>query len=321
MVPSNDTDQIMDIVQAPYMFDRNILSANISTHSTPYIPHTILSSEYDNEDDPITFPLCNRDPEALVQRALDFPLTVPPYTAPIDDEELDTINRFTDEEVMAVAAHDCAIEFVNTLLDIAQGYSLYYPTRPSELVKDYDIVGDTQSANNAISYVLALLDSGTSEISTDLIQRGLTPTSWLRLTASVVGTATRGALRSPKINKAAMMSMNDVGDTFTSSDKLARPTTLGVTIAAIAEHLAIFFSTARNRPQEVSTRTYWDHMLATIHLIFEREIWERVECENAPTKQQLKAVRSKGLWEVQNTVMEKARKDPNTTLSVLRSGP
>lgn len=143
---------------------------NVSTHSTPYVQHVTLSSEYGNEDDPITLPITHKDPEARIQCALDLPLNSPPLAAPLDIGQLDIINRFTFQDNLDMNACDRTIEFANTVSEVTQGYSKYYPARPFELIKDYDIIGDAQGANNAIAYVLALLDSGASDILTDPIQ-------------------------------------------------------------------------------------------------------------------------------------------------------
>ncbi|KAI9443742.1 hypothetical protein BJY52DRAFT_1194512 [Lactarius psammicola] len=127
------------------------------------------------------------------------------------------------------------------------GYSAGQKEDLATMIKTYEmrslrigssIPANVQDFNDSMGTVLSALDAGLDD---DLTTKGVTPSSWFRLSAALLAAMTRGVLRSggPKVKGRVKLVTDE--DHFRVAPGLGMPTTEGGRIVVMARHLAELF--------------------------------------------------------------------------------
>jgi hypothetical protein len=128
---------------------------------------------------------------------------------------------------------------MNEVNEAAEGYSHYF------LREDIRLEGDTFSVTSEplhrmIDIVTAVTSMGPrNQLDYDHgdILRGLTPSSWFRVSTALLAGILRGCVRTPDIAKRGRFDFEPCLDDFILSDELARPQSQGQLLGTLAAQL------------------------------------------------------------------------------------
>ncbi|KAH8997741.1 hypothetical protein EDB86DRAFT_3076598 [Lactarius hatsudake] len=142
---------------------------------------------------------------------------------------------------------------------VLQGWSTYQLLHSVELWKGHDLPTTTNEFNCMVSAVLTALDVGAASHNGEMMVKGLTPQSWMRLTMATLSTILRGALRSPSALRSGSRSLNGV-DSFPIHNDLDRPLTEGGAIMLMCQQLGGLYASLRNHPDRSYPDSYFDRL-------------------------------------------------------------
>ncbi|KAI9434273.1 hypothetical protein BJY52DRAFT_1231226 [Lactarius psammicola] len=180
-----------------------------------------------------------------IERAIRHLMLAPP----IDLSEMQ-VEGNPGEEVYGVGYSEGQKEDLTTMLqdlreeigrDIsegASGWSEFYLKDMIRLRVDSSIPANAADFNDSMGMVLSALDAGLDD---DLTTKGVTPSSWFRLSVALLAAMTRGVLRSggPKVKGRVKLIPDE--DHFRVALGLGMPVTEGGRIIVMARHLAELF--------------------------------------------------------------------------------
>ncbi|KAI9450968.1 hypothetical protein BJY52DRAFT_1191349 [Lactarius psammicola] len=180
-----------------------------------------------------------------IKRAIKHPMLAPP----IDLSDMEVEGDKGDEvygvgysagqkEDLAAMIQDLWEEISRDISECASGWSEFYLRDMIKLRVGTSIPANIQDFNDSMGMVLAALDTGLDD---DLTTKGVTPSSWFRLSATLLAAMTQGVLRSggPKV-KGRVKLVPDK-DHFRVAPGLGMPLTEGSRIILMARHLAELF--------------------------------------------------------------------------------
>ncbi|KAI9459947.1 hypothetical protein BJY52DRAFT_1222941 [Lactarius psammicola] len=180
-----------------------------------------------------------------IEKAIKYPMLAPP----IDLLDMEVEGDKGDEvygvgysagqkEDLAAMIQDLRKEIGRDVSEGASGWSEFYLRDMIKLRVGSSIPANIQDFNDSMGMVLSALDAGLDD---DLTTKGVTPSSWFRLSAALLAAMTRGVLRSggPKVKGRVKLVPDE--DHFRVALGLGMPTTEGGHIIVMARHLAELF--------------------------------------------------------------------------------
>ncbi|KAI9433761.1 hypothetical protein BJY52DRAFT_1198533 [Lactarius psammicola] len=141
-------------------------------------------------------------------------------------------------EDLATMIQDLREEIGRDILEGASGWSEFYLKDMIKLHAGSSIPANVQDFNNSMGMILSALDAGLDD---DLLMKGVTPSSWFRLSVALLAAMTRGVLCSggPKVKGRVKLTPDE--DHFRVAPGLGMPVTEGGRIILMARHLAELF--------------------------------------------------------------------------------
>ncbi|KAI9450787.1 hypothetical protein BJY52DRAFT_1227026 [Lactarius psammicola] len=141
-------------------------------------------------------------------------------------------------EDLATMIQDLREEIGRDISEGASGWSEFYLKDMIKLRVGTSILANVQDFNDSMGMVLSALDAGLDD---DLPTKGVTPSSWFRLSAALLAAMTRGVLHSggPKVKGRVKLIPDE--DHFRVAPGLGMPVTEGGRIIVMARHLAELF--------------------------------------------------------------------------------
>ncbi|KAI9451590.1 hypothetical protein BJY52DRAFT_1226550 [Lactarius psammicola] len=180
-----------------------------------------------------------------IEKAIKCPMLVPP----IDLSDMEVEGKASDEvygvgysagqkEDLAAMIQDLRKEIGRDVSEGVSGWSEFYLQDMIKLWAGSSIPANIQDFNDSMGMVLSALDAGLDD---DLPTKGVTPSSWFRLSAALLAAMTRGVLRSggPKVKGRVKLVPDE--DHFRVAPGLGMPTTEGGCIILMARHLVELF--------------------------------------------------------------------------------
>ncbi|KAI9448821.1 hypothetical protein BJY52DRAFT_1193141 [Lactarius psammicola] len=180
-----------------------------------------------------------------IERAIKHPMLAPP----IDLSDMEVEGDKSDEvygvgysagqkEDLAAMIQDLWEEIGRDVSESASGWSEFYLRDMIKLRVGTSILANVQDFNDSMGMVLSALDTGLDD---DLTTKGVTPSSWFRLSAALLAAMTRGVLRSrgPKVKGRVKLTPDE--DHLQVAPGLGMPSTEGGRIIVMAHHLAELF--------------------------------------------------------------------------------
>ncbi|KAI9445837.1 hypothetical protein BJY52DRAFT_1228637 [Lactarius psammicola] len=180
-----------------------------------------------------------------IEKAIKHPMLAPPIN--LSDMEVegekgdDTYGvgySAGQKEDLATMIQDLREEIGRDISESASGWSEFYLQDMIKLRVGTSIPANVQDFNDSMGMVLSALDAGLDD---DLTTKGVTPSSWFRLSATLLAAMTRGVLRSggPKVKGRVRLTPDE--DHFQVAPGLEMPKTEGGRIIVMARHLAELF--------------------------------------------------------------------------------
>ncbi|KAH9004718.1 hypothetical protein EDB86DRAFT_3072194 [Lactarius hatsudake] len=164
-----------------------------------------------------------------------------------------------EDEFLAEINQTLEAEIRQDVSAVLQGWSTYKLLRPVELRKQHDLPTTSNEFNCMVSTVLTALDAGAASHDGEMMVKGLTPQSWMRLTMASLSAILRGALRSPSALRSGSRSMNGV-DSFPLHADLDRPLTEGGAILLMCQQLGGLYASNRNHPDKSYPDSYFSRL-------------------------------------------------------------
>ncbi|KAI9443687.1 hypothetical protein BJY52DRAFT_1194553 [Lactarius psammicola] len=189
------------------------------------------------------------EPETIEIRDIEKAIKCPMLVQPIDLSDMEVEGGNGDEvyrvgysagqkEDLAAMIQDLCEEIGHDVSEGASGWSEFYLRDMIKLQAGSSILANIQDFNNSMGMVLSMLDAG---LDNDLPTKGVTPSSWFRLSAALLAAMTRGVLCSggPKVKGRVKLVLDE--DHFRVAPGLGMPTTEGGCIVLMACHLVELF--------------------------------------------------------------------------------
>ncbi|KAI9449264.1 hypothetical protein BJY52DRAFT_1192724 [Lactarius psammicola] len=180
-----------------------------------------------------------------IEKAIKCPMLAPPIDlsdmeveGDKDDDVYGVGYSAGQKEDLATMIQDLREEIGRDVSEGASGWSEFYLRDMIKLHAGSSILANVQDFNDSMGMVLSALDAGLDD---DLPIKGVTPSSWYRLSAALLAAMTRGVLRSggPKVKGRVKLVPGE--DHFRVAPGLGMPTTEGGRIVVMARHLAELF--------------------------------------------------------------------------------
>ncbi|KAI9445799.1 hypothetical protein BJY52DRAFT_1228674 [Lactarius psammicola] len=180
-----------------------------------------------------------------IEKAIKCPMLAPPID--LSDMEVEGekgedvygVGYSTGQkEDLEAMIQDLREEIGRDVSEGASGWSEFYLRDMIKLRAGSSIPANVQDFNDSMGMVLSALDAGLDD---DLPTKGVTPSSWFRLSAALLAAMIRGVLRSggPKVKGRVKLVPDE--DHFRVAPGLGMPTTEGGRIVVMARHLAELF--------------------------------------------------------------------------------
>ncbi|KAH9051695.1 hypothetical protein EDB87DRAFT_1693873 [Lactarius vividus] len=154
-------------------------------------------------------------------------------------------------------------EIIREINEAALGYGQYYLKEPKLTLRpQHDFVLKQNQLQTAVLVTIQALDAGTAMHPGDTSTTFLTPQSWFRLTAAVLGAIIRGNLHSPNnvINRIKPVNTNDK---YEIHKDLVHPLTEGATIRHMALQIAEAYDKTHTNPLKLNPTEFYEKLLAT----------------------------------------------------------
>ncbi|KAI9450646.1 hypothetical protein BJY52DRAFT_1191679 [Lactarius psammicola] len=180
-----------------------------------------------------------------IEKAIKCPMLAPPIDLSdmeVEGEKGDDIYGVGysagQKEDLAAMIQDLREEIGHDVSEGASGWLEFYLRDMIKLRAGSSIPANIQDFNNSMGMVLSALNAGLDD---DLPTKGVTPSSWFRLSAALLAAMTRGVLCSggPKVKGRVKLVPDE--DHFRVAPSLGMPTTEGGRIVVMARHLAELF--------------------------------------------------------------------------------
>ncbi|KAI9459834.1 hypothetical protein BJY52DRAFT_1222842 [Lactarius psammicola] len=180
-----------------------------------------------------------------IEKAIKHPMLAPP----IDLSDMEVEGEKGDDvygvgysagqrEDLATMIQDLREEIGRDISEGASGWSEFYLRDMIKLRAGSSIPANIQDFNDSMGMVLSALDAGLDD---DLTTKGVTPSSWFRLSAALLAAMTRGVLHSGGSKVKGRVKLVPDEDHFRVAPGLGMPTTEGGRIVVMARHLAELF--------------------------------------------------------------------------------
>ncbi|KAH8981471.1 hypothetical protein EDB86DRAFT_3087043 [Lactarius hatsudake] len=164
-----------------------------------------------------------------------------------------------EDEFLAEVNQTLEAEIRQDVSAILQGWSTYRLLRPLELRRGHNLPTTANKFHCMVSTVLTALDAGAVKHDGEMMVKGLTPQSWMRLTMAILGAILRGALRSPSALRSGTRSLNGI-DSFPLHADLDRPLMEGGAIMLMCQQLGGLYTTNRSHPDKSYPDSYFTRL-------------------------------------------------------------